>query len=125
MALYSGATPNNQNTLIVQSMQNSIILLSSWPGKHDPSDLTQFQSWFVHMLVLSVFSCVFLSICILMVCLPVVVELGAELDTESVLRWKQDILNNIKGESDDTSNSATVPFLLVGSKQDKVRTLLV
>ena len=60
-----------------------------------------------------------------MACPPVVVELGAELDTESVLRWKQDILDNIKGESVDTTKSATVPFLLVGSKQDKVRMVLV
>lgn len=50
----------------------------------------------------------------------VVVELEAELNTESILRWKQDILDNIKDELDDTSTPTTIPFLLVGSKQDKL-----
>lgn len=50
----------------------------------------------------------------------VVVELEAELNTESVLRWKQDIMESIDDKSDDANTSSTVPFLLLGSKQDKV-----
>ena len=54
-------------------------------------------------------------------------ELEAELNTESILRWKQDILDNIKDnlESDNVNAATpvTVPFLLVGSKQDKASIL--
>ena len=55
----------------------------------------------------------------------VVAELEAELNTESILQWKQDILDNIKDESGNASTTITVPFLLLGSKQDKVSTLLL
>lgn len=55
----------------------------------------------------------------------VVVELGTELNTESVLRWKQDIVDNMKDDSDNDNAATpiTVPFLLLGSKQDKASTL--
>ena len=53
-------------------------------------------------------------------CPSVVVELEAELNTESILRWKQDILDNIKDESGDHSMPSGIPFLLLGSKQDRV-----
>ena len=56
---------------------------------------------------------------------PVVAELEAELNTQSILQWKQDILDNIKDESDDPSTAITIPFLLLGSKQDKVSILLL
>ena len=55
----------------------------------------------------------------------VVVELGTELNTESVLRWKQDIMDNMKDDSDNDNAATpiTVPFMLLGSKQDKASTL--
>lgn len=46
---------------------------------------------------------------------PVVIELDVQLDTQAAMRWKQDIISNL-----DTTIAPTIPFLLLGNKQDKV-----
>ena len=72
-----------------------------------------------------VYLCMYASVCMhvymyVFTHSSVVAELEAELNTQSILQWKQDILDNLKDESGDTSTSITIPFLLLGSKQDKV-----
>jgi len=47
--------------------------------------------------------------------ISVVIELDAQLDTEAATHWKQDIISNL-----DTKTVPTIPFLLLGNKQDKV-----
>ena len=44
-----------------------------------------------------------------------VIELDAQLDTEAATRWKQDIVSNL-----DSTIATSIPFLLLGNKQDKV-----